>query len=168
MICSSATICSFGCRALLKAAISSSACDTPSPRIWIGSLFFAGIEKAPLAFSAFLVVSHHRFHSASVKTSPISHSPICCVVALPSKLSRMFRTSAAGFSLAKFLIDARSVATREKMLWRERREILRRVLSLHWMGLLAGKIDHDLIEQQVPFAHATESPALVQTKSARL
>src|SRR4029453_17795017 len=114
MICSSAAICSFGCRALLKAAISSSACDTPSLRIWIGSVFFAGIEKPPPALSAFFVDSHQRFHSASVKTSPTSHSLICCAVALPSKLSRIFRTSAAGFSLAKFLIDARSVALRTR------------------------------------------------------
>ena len=114
MICSSAAICSFGCRALLKAAISSSACDTPSLRIWIGSVFFAGIEKAPLTLSAFFVDSHQRFHSASVKTSPTSHSLISCAVALPSRLSRILRTSAAGFSLAKFLIAARSVALRAR------------------------------------------------------
>ncbi len=53
------------------------------------------------------------------------------------------------------------------MLRRERGEILRRVLGLHRMGLLAGEIDYDLIEQQVPFAHATESPAFMQTKCAR-
>src|SRR5438477_416804 len=87
MICSSAAICSFGWRALLKAAINSSACDMPSPRIWIGSVFFAGREKAPLALSAFFVDSHHRFHSVSVKLSPTIHSWICSAVAFPSKLS---------------------------------------------------------------------------------
>src|SRR5712691_7142334 len=80
----------------------------------MGSFFFAGTEKAPLALSAFFVDSHQRFHSVSVKTSPISHSAICCDVALPSKLSRIFRTRAGGFSLAKFLIDARSVALRAR------------------------------------------------------
>ena len=114
MICSSAAICSFGWRALLKAAINSSACDMPSPRIWIGSVFFAGREKAPLALSAFFVDSHHRFHSVSVKISPTIHSWICSAVAFPSKLSSMFRTSAAGFSLAKFLTDTRSVALRAR------------------------------------------------------
>src|SRR5215475_5788799 len=80
----------------------------------IGSFFFAGTEKTPLALRAFFVDSHQRFHSASVKTSPTSHSLICCAVALPSKLSRIFRTRAEGFSLAKFLIDARSVALRAR------------------------------------------------------
>src|SRR5437899_2957487 len=80
----------------------------------MGSVFFAGTEKTPLALSAFFVDSHQRFHSVSVKTSPTNHSPICCTVALPSKLSRIFRTSAAGFSIAKFLIDARSVALRAR------------------------------------------------------
>ena len=64
--------------------------------------------------SAFFVDSHQRFHSVSVKTSPISHSLICCAVPLPSKLSRIFRTSAGGFSLAKLLIDVRSVALRAR------------------------------------------------------
>ncbi len=36
------------------------------------------------------------------------------------------------------------------------------------MRFLAGKIDHDLIEEQVPVGHATESPTLVQTERARL
>src|SRR5438132_3581512 len=80
----------------------------------MGSFFFAGKEKIPLALSAFFVDSHQRFHSVSVKTSPTNHSPICCAVALPSKLSRIFRTRAGGFSLAKFLIDARSVALRAR------------------------------------------------------
>src|SRR6266850_4236748 len=80
----------------------------------MGSFFFAGTEKTPLAFNAFFVDSHQRFHSVSVKTSPTSHSLICCGVALPSKLSRIFRTRAGGFSLAKFLIEARSVALRAR------------------------------------------------------
>src|SRR4029450_11215509 len=80
----------------------------------MGSLFFAGTEKMPLALSAFFVDPHQRFHSVSVKTSPTNHSPICCAVALPSKLSRIFRTRAGGFSLAKFLIDTRSVALRAR------------------------------------------------------
>src|SRR5882762_10537607 len=80
----------------------------------MGSVFFTGTEKTPLALSAFLVDSHQRFHSVSVKTSPTSHSLICCAVALPSKLSRIFRTRAGGFSLAKFLIEARSVALRAR------------------------------------------------------
>ena len=54
------------------------------------------------------------------------------------------------------------------MFRRQWRKILRRVLGLHGMGLLAGKIDYNLIEQEVPFAHATESPALMQTKCAGL
>src|SRR5580704_17734330 len=80
----------------------------------MGSFFFTGTEKTPLALSAFFVDSHQRFHSVSVKTSPTNHSPICCAVALPSKLSRIFRTRAGGFSLAKFLIEARSVALRAR------------------------------------------------------
>src|SRR4030095_16715077 len=80
----------------------------------MGSFFFAGTEKTPLALSAFLVDSHQRFHSISVKTSPTSHSLICCAVALQCKLSRIFRTTAGGSSLAKFLIDARSVALRAR------------------------------------------------------
>src|SRR4030095_10016617 len=80
----------------------------------MGSVFFAGTEKTLLALSAFLVDSHQRFHSVSVKTSPTSHSLICCAVALPSKLSRIFRTTAGGSSLANFLIDARSVALRAR------------------------------------------------------
>src|SRR6266480_3043497 len=80
----------------------------------MGSFFFAGTEKTPLALSAFFVDSHQRFHSVSVKTSPTNHSLICCAVALPSKLSRIFRTSSAGFFLARFLIDARSVALRAR------------------------------------------------------
>src|SRR6267378_395343 len=67
----------------------------------MGSVFFTGTEKTPLALSAFLVDSHQRFHSVSVKTSPTSHSLICCAVALPSKLSRILRARAAGFSPAK-------------------------------------------------------------------
>src|SRR5438270_13177695 len=50
---------------------------------WIGSVFFAGREKAPLALSAFFVDSHQRFHSVSVKTSPTIHSWICSAVAFP-------------------------------------------------------------------------------------
>src|SRR5882762_109300 len=80
----------------------------------MGSFFFAGTEKTPLALRAFFVDSHQRFHSVSVKTSPTNHSPICCAVALPSKLSRIFRTRTDGFSLAKFLIDARSLALRAR------------------------------------------------------
>src|SRR6267143_2778340 len=80
----------------------------------MGSFFFAGTEKTPIALRAFFVDSHQRFHSVSVKTSPTNHSPICCAVALPSKLSRIFRTRTGGFSLAKFLIDARSVALRAR------------------------------------------------------
>ena len=114
MICSSAAICSFGCRALLKAATSSSVCDTPSRRSWIDSVFFAGIEKPPLALSNLFVDSHQRFHSASVKTSPINHSLICPTVAWPPRLSRMFRTTATGSSPASFLIDSRSLALRAR------------------------------------------------------
>src|SRR6266513_1381642 len=80
----------------------------------MGSVFFAGTEKTPLALSAFFVDSHQRFHSVSVKTSPTSHSLICCAVALPSRLSRIFRTSAAGSFFAKVLIAARSVALRAR------------------------------------------------------
>jgi len=36
------------------------------------------------------------------------------------------------------------------------------------MRFLARKVDHDLIEEKVPLGHATESPALVQTKRPRL
>ena len=41
------------------------------------------------------------------------------------------------------------------------RKIFRRVLDLHGMRLLAGEIDHDLIEEKIPLGHATESPAFV-------
>ena len=47
-------------------------------------------------------------------------------------------------------------------------DVLGRVLGLHRMRLLACKINYDLVEQQVPFAHTTESPAFMQTKCARL
>src|SRR6266567_3315268 len=77
-------------------------------------LFFAGTEKAPLALSNFFVDSHQRFHSASVKTSPISHSLICATVASPLKLSTMLRTTATGSSVASFLIDIRSFALRTR------------------------------------------------------
>src|SRR4029077_11650160 len=80
----------------------------------MGSFFFAGTEKTPFALSALFVDSHQRFHSVSVKISPTNHSPICWAVALPSKLSRIFRTRTGGFSLAKFLIDARAVAFRAR------------------------------------------------------
>src|SRR6266480_1168506 len=60
------------------------------------------------------VDSHQRFHSASAKTSPISHSLISCALAFPSKLSKMFCTSATGFSLARFFTDAMSVAFRAR------------------------------------------------------
>ena len=113
-ICSIAAICSFGRRALLKAAINSSACDTPSPRSWIGSVFFAGMEKAPVALSNFFVDSHQRFHSGSVKTSPTSHSPICAAAAAPPRLSMILRTTATGSSAASFLIDDRSLALRTR------------------------------------------------------
>src|SRR5206468_9088767 len=56
----------------------------------------------------------------------------------------------------------------EKMFLRERRQIFCRVLDLHGMVLLACKIDLNLIEEKVPFGHATEPPTLVQTKRARL
>src|SRR6266516_3985517 len=36
------------------------------------------------------------------------------------------------------------------------------------MGLLARKINHDLIEEKIPFGYPTEPPALVQTVGARL
>src|SRR3989442_13934620 len=36
------------------------------------------------------------------------------------------------------------------------------------MGLLARKINHDLIEEKIPFSYPTEPPALVQTVGARL
>ena len=45
--------------------------------------------------------------------------------------------------------------------------ILRRVLNLHGMGLFAGEIDFNLIEEQVPFAYAAESPTFMKTKCAR-
>ena len=51
---------------------------------------------------------------------------------------------------------------------RERRKVLCGVLDLHGMRFLACKIDHNLIEEKVPFGHATEPPTLVQTKRARL
>ena len=114
MICSSTAICSFGCRALLKDAINSSVCDRPSARRWIGSVFFAGIEKAPLALSNFFVDSHQRFHSASVKTSLTNHSPICATVACPPRLSTIFRTTATGSSLASVLIEVRLLALRAR------------------------------------------------------
>ena len=36
------------------------------------------------------------------------------------------------------------------------------------MRFLSAKIDYDLIEQEVPFCDAAETPAFVQTKSAGL
>src|SRR5207248_6923708 len=41
-----------------------------------------------------------------------------------------------------------------------RRDVLRRVLGLHRMRFFACKINYDLVEQQVPVAHATESQLL--------
>ena len=36
------------------------------------------------------------------------------------------------------------------------------------MRFLASEINHDLIEEKIPLGHATEAPAFVQTKGARL
>src|SRR5438874_4016295 len=85
-----------------------------SERSWIGSFFFVGIKKCPSFLRSFLVDSHQRFHSTSVKTSPISHSAICGTVALPPALSRIFRTLAARASLASFLTASKSLALRAR------------------------------------------------------
>src|SRR5438132_403840 len=86
----------------------------PSARIWIGSVFFAGMENAPLVFKCLRADSHHRFHSVSLKRSGTIHSLSSCAVALPSRLSKMFRTSATGSSVASFLVAARSLALRTR------------------------------------------------------
>src|SRR5438445_12054895 len=114
MIWSRAAPCSFGRRARLKAASNSSTCETGAERSSIGALFFVGIKKCPSFLRTFLADSHQRFHSVSLKTSPISHCAICGGVALPPALSRTFRMTAAGSSLASFLITVRSLAFRAR------------------------------------------------------
>src|SRR4029077_5736431 len=51
---------------------------------------------------------------------------------------------------------------------RDDREIFGRVLQLHRVTFFAGEIDQDLVEKNIPLRHASESPALVQAKRARL
>src|SRR5439155_1117603 len=72
------------------------------------------MENAPLAFKCLRADSHHRFHSVSLKRSGTIHSLSSCAVAFPSRLSKMFRTSATGSSLASFLVAARSLALRTR------------------------------------------------------
>src|SRR5205823_5989455 len=74
------------------------------------------------------------------------------------------------FWLSRLLesVDQVGRFAREEVLWCQRRDVLRRVLGLHRVRFFACKINYDLVEQQVPFAHATESPAFMQTKCARL
>src|ERR1700730_932574 len=50
------------------------------------------------------------------------------------------------------------------MFRRDDREILGGVDQLHSVRLLSREIDQDLIEEKVPFGHAAEAPAFVQTK----
>jgi hypothetical protein len=68
------------------------------------------------------------------------------------------------------IFDRRQIGrfTCEEVFRRQRRDILGRVLGLHRMRLFPGKINYDLVEQQIPFAHATESPAFMQAKCAGL
>src|SRR5947209_18232074 len=54
------------------------------------------------------------------------------------------------------------------MLGRKSGKIVSGVLQLHGMTFLGQKIDHDLVEQKVPFSHPAKAPALVQAKRARL
>src|SRR5262249_45274476 len=56
----------------------------------------------------------------------------------------------------------------QKMFGSERRKIFPCVLRLHRMRLLAGEINHDLTQQEVPFTDPAEPPALVQAKCAWL
>src|SRR5947209_1846820 len=55
----------------------------------------------------------------------------------------------------------------EKMFRRKRDQVVRGVGELHWMRFLAGKIDQDLVQEEVPLGDATEAPAFVETKGAR-
>src|SRR5262249_38743918 len=56
----------------------------------------------------------------------------------------------------------------KKMVGGNHGQIVCGVLELHRMSLFAGKIDDDLVEQQVPVGYPAKTPALVQTKCARL
>ena len=49
-----------------------------------------------------------------------------------------------------------------------RREIVRSILQLHGMRLFSREIDYDLIEKQVPFSNAAESPAFMEAERAGL
>src|ERR1051326_6052845 len=92
MIWSSAAACSLGWRAWLKKVSNSFACETGAERSSIGSFFFVGIRKWPSFLSNFLVESHQRLNSGSLKTSPNNQALICATVALPPRLSRILRS----------------------------------------------------------------------------
>ena len=56
----------------------------------------------------------------------------------------------------------------KKMLGRNDDKIFRRVFQLHGVRFLGREINDDLVEEKIPLRHATESPALVLTKSSPL
>ena len=64
------------------------------------------------------------------------------------------------FAVARF--------AREEMLRRNDDEIFRGVLELHRMTFFRCKVDHHLIQKQVPLGDSAKSPTLVQAKSAGL
>ncbi len=110
MIWSRAAACSFACRVWLKKVRSSSARETGASRSSIGSFFFAGMRKCPSFLSSFMVDSHQRLNSGSLKTSPNNQPLICAWVAFPPRLWRMFRITPAALSLSWLFSAGRSVA----------------------------------------------------------
>ena len=99
---------------LVEKASSSSARETGAERSSIGSFFFVGMRKWPSFLSSFLVESHQRLNSGSLKTSPSNQLLICACVALPPRLSRMLRITAAGSPSTRFFSAGRSLAFRAR------------------------------------------------------
>ena len=75
-----------------------------------------------------------------------------------------------GWIFLHLLFHGREIGrfAREEMSFGNDSEIIRRVLQLHQVSLFPLEIDQDLVEQEIPFRHAAEAPAFVQTKSAGL
>ena len=115
MICSSAAICSFGCRALLKAASSSSALRYAFAANLDRLGLFCGDRKSAACLQCLL----GRFPPAFPfrLSENIAYQPFTDLLRAwlyrPS-FPEYFAPPQTGFSLAKFFIDARSVALRAR------------------------------------------------------
>src|SRR5205814_596479 len=64
-------------------------------------------------------------------------------------------------------VQVRGLA-RQEMFRRQRHQIIGGILQLHRMSLFSDEIDCDLIKKKIPFGNSSETPALMETKRARL